>query len=83
MLVALARLTVTDDGTAVGPFQPGFTAFMPLRDDPDRPSAPPSTPALVLGTVLTYRHSRLSPVMARRAEWRVPLATGLRSAVMV
>jgi len=44
---ALARLTVTDDGTAVGPFQPGFAAFMPLRDDPDRPSTPPATPMLV------------------------------------
>ncbi|MGH3695271.1 MAG: methyltransferase domain-containing protein [Pseudonocardiaceae bacterium] len=38
---ALARLTVTGNGTATGPFQPGFAAFMPLREHPDRPSTPP------------------------------------------
>jgi hypothetical protein len=57
--VALALLTVTDDGTAVGPFQPGFAALMPLRDDPDRPSTPPSTPTLVDDGVETL--SWLSP----------------------
>lgn len=44
---ALARLTVTDDGTAFGGFQPGFAAFLPLRDDPDSPSTPPPAPTLV------------------------------------
>jgi hypothetical protein len=39
-------MTVTDDGTAVGPFQPGFAAFMPLRDDPDNPYTPPAAPTL-------------------------------------
>ncbi|MBV9012861.1 MAG: ATP-grasp peptide maturase system methyltransferase [Pseudonocardiales bacterium] len=56
---ALARLRVTDDGTAVGGFQPGFGAFIPLREHPDRPSTPPPRPTLADDGVETA--SRLSP----------------------
>ncbi len=56
---ALARLTVTADGAAVGPFQPGFAAFMPLRDDPGSPSTPPPAPILTDDGIETL--SWLSP----------------------
>jgi methyltransferase of ATP-grasp peptide maturase system len=56
---ALARLTVTGDGMAVGPFQPGFAAFMPLRHHPDSPSAPPPAPTLIDDGIET--RSWLSP----------------------
>jgi SAM-dependent methyltransferase len=43
---ALALLSVINHHTAMGPFQPGFAAFMPLRAHPSPPFTPPPAPPL-------------------------------------